>query len=87
MNKRLKKITKTQARIAFLKDKTVFAIPCKLNPYYMDGIFLIEFNPEFLLENKWDTTLEKCFDSLYSECTWYNCNAHEGRYLHFYIEA
>lgn len=75
-----------QARKACLNGSTVYAIPCKLNPHYLDGVFLIPINVEFLLENRWDTTPEKCFDSAVTEMTWYNCTPETGKYLSFYYE-
>lgn len=75
-----------QARKACLNGVTVYAIPHKLNPYYMDGLFLYTINVEFLIDNRWDVTPEKCFDSVISELTYYNCTPETGLYLSFYYE-
>lgn len=85
--KRLEKYKSIRsARKAFLDGITVYAIPCKLNPYYLDGVFLIRLNKFDLIENKWDTTAEKCFDSAISEIMYYNCDSERGLYLHFYTD-
>ena len=86
--KRLEKYRSiTQARKACLQGVTVYAIPCKLNPYYGGGIFLLAINTQDLLDNRWDTTPEKCFDSAVSEITFYNCIPETGKYLSFYHEV
>ena len=85
--KRLEKYRSiTQARKAALQGVTVYAIPNKLNPHFCDGCFLHPIDVQFLLANRWDTTLEGCFDSAVSEITFYNCTPETGYYLSFYHE-
>lgn len=79
----MKRINKRQARKAYESGKKIYFIPCKLNPYYLDGVFMI---PEQKASNP-ESEYNYRFDELVNAFEFYNCiNSETGKYTAFYID-
>ena len=90
----MKKLTKIQAKKAWLEGENVYFVPCKLsiaapqswmickNKTECKYIRTEEINGKIIVL---ECSAAENFEKLCDEIKFYNCNNETGKYLHFYI--
>lgn len=90
----MKKLTKTQAKKAWLEGENVYFVPCKIsiaapqswmickNKTECDYIKTEEIDGKIVVLK---CSAEESFERLCNEIWYYNCNSETGKYLHYFI--
>lgn len=79
----MERINKRQARKLYENGEKFYMIPCKLNPYFGNGVFLIPVQKA----SDPATEYNDRFNMLVCSFEFYNCiNNETGRYAAFYTD-
>lgn len=90
----MQKLTKTQAKKAWLEGENVYFVPCKISITARQSWMMCKNKTEcdyIKTEEKdgkiivLECSAEENFERLCNEIVYYNCNNETGKYLHYFI--